>query len=92
MPRRTAQPLELSLYLGVDERERKALEEHGWRVQENSEVARTPELYQRYVQESRGEFSCAKPSCVRLDATWISDRTLCYLASGKPAVMQRRAQ
>ena len=88
LPRRTAQPLELSLYLGVDERERKALEEHGWRVRESSEVARTPELYQRYVQESRGEFSCAKPSCVRLDAAWISDRTLCYLASGKPAVVQ----
>ena len=29
-----------------------------------------------------------KPSCVRLENAWISDRTLCYLASGKPAVVQ----
>jgi hypothetical protein len=29
-----------------------------------------------------------KPSCVRLQNAWISDRTLCYLASGKPAVVQ----
>ena len=29
-----------------------------------------------------------KPSCVRFQNAWISDRTLCYLASGKPAVMQ----
>jgi hypothetical protein len=28
-------------------------------------------------------------SCVRLQNAWISDRTLCYLASGKPAVVQR---
>ena len=44
--------------------------------------------YQRYIQSSRGEFSCAKPSCVRLQNAWVSDRTLCYLASGKPAVVQ----
>jgi hypothetical protein len=37
---------------------------------------------------SFGEFSCAKPSYVRLQSAWISDRTLCYLASGKPAVVQ----
>ena len=51
-------------------------------------VAFTPWDYQRYIQESRGEFSCAKPSCVRLQNAWVSDRTLCYLASGKPAVVQ----
>ena len=29
-----------------------------------------------------------KPSCVELQNAWVSDRTLCYLASGKPVVMQ----
>ena len=51
-------------------------------------MAGTPEDYHAYVQSSRGEFSCAKPSCIRLANAWISDRTLCYLASGKPAVVQ----
>ena len=30
----------------------------------------------------------AKPAYVRFQTAWISDRTLCYLASGKPAVVQ----
>src|SRR5207244_13360308 len=52
------------------------------------EVSRTPEAYRTYIQQSKGEFSCAKPSCMLLQNAWISDRTLCYLASGKPAVVQ----
>ena len=45
-------------------------------------------MYQAYIQGSRGEFSCVKPSCMKFQNAWISDRTLCYLASGKPVVMQ----
>ena len=88
LPQRTAQPLELALCLSGDRVEQTALAERGWRVREAHEVARTPWDYQRYVQDSRGEFSCVKPSCVRLQNSWISDRTLCYLASGKPAVVE----
>jgi hypothetical protein len=88
LPRHTAQPLELALYLDGDRTERTALEARGWRVRESVEVAATPWDYQGYIQASRGEFSCVKPSCVRMQNAWISDRTLCYLASGKPAVVQ----
>jgi hypothetical protein len=88
LPRHGSERLELALCLGGDERERKALESRGWRVREAWEVSATPWDYQRYVQQSRGEFSCAKPLYVRLQTAWISDRTLCYLASGKPAVVQ----
>lgn len=51
------------------------------------EVASTPDRYRAYIQASRGEFS-VKPSCVEFQNAWISDRTLCYLASGKPVVVQ----
>ena len=51
-------------------------------------MAGSPELYQSYIRGSRGEFSCAKPAYLRLQTAWLSDRTLCYLASGKPAVVQ----
>ena len=88
LPCHTAQPLELALYLEGDQAERRALEARGWRMRESVEVAATPWDYQGYIQASRGEFSCVKPSCVRLENAWISDRTLCYLASGKPAVVQ----
>jgi hypothetical protein len=89
LPRYTSQPLELALFLSPDEEvERVALRKRGWRVPHSYDVAPTPWEYQRYIQGSLGEFSCAKPSCTRLQNAWISDRTLCYLASGKPAVVQ----
>jgi hypothetical protein len=62
--------------------------EYGWHVRHAYEVAKSPDLYQRYIQNSRGEYSCAKPSCMYFQNAWISDRTLCYLASGKPVVVQ----
>ena len=86
---RTPQPLELALYLAKDDGADLALlDRHGWRVRRSQDVAGSPEDYRRYVQRSRGEFSCAKPSCMKFQNAWISDRTLCYLASGKPAVVQ----
>jgi hypothetical protein len=91
LPSRTRQPVELALNLGQGTEavvERRSLEARGWRVRDSYEVAGTPADYQRYIQRSRGEFSAVKPSCVRLQNAWISDRTLCYLASGKPAVVQ----
>ena len=71
-----------------DRADRLALESHGWRVRHAYEVAGSPERYQRYIRASRGEFSCVKPSCVRFQNAWISDRTLCYLASGRPALVE----
>jgi hypothetical protein len=91
LPRHTSQTLELALWLSKEEyarREWTMLEERGWRVRDSTSVSSTPWDYQHYIQGSLGEFSCVKPSCVRFQNAWISDRTLCYLASGKPAVMQ----
>jgi hypothetical protein len=85
----TSQPLELALLLAnSDVEDRDLLERHGWRVRHAREVADTPEHYQAYIQSSRGEWSCAKPFFVKLQNAWVSDRTTCYLASGKPAVVQ----
>jgi len=90
LPRLTKQPLELALYLRTekDAEEQRDLEKRGWRIRPSREIASTPESYQAYLQQSRGEFSCAKRSCLKFQNAWISDRTLCYLASGKPAVVQ----
>ena len=64
------------------------LRRHGWRVRSASRVAGSPERFRSYVQTSKGEFSCAKPSCGYFQNAWISDRTICYLASGRPAVVE----
>ena len=90
LPSQTSAPLELALCLEEQpEVERPFLERHGWRVRRAWDVTATPEKYHRYIQQSRGEFSCAKPAYVRFANAWMSDRTVCYLASGKPAVVQR---
>jgi hypothetical protein len=95
LPGRTSQALELALDLAETEEDadaRRMLEDHGWRVQHARAVARTPPMYRAYIQGSRGEWSAAKPSCMRLQNAWVSDRTLCYLASGKPVVVQNTGQ
>jgi hypothetical protein len=91
LPRRTSQPLELAIYLGErpeDAEDRRLLEGHGWRVRHAADVAADPIHYRDYIRSSRGEFSCVKPSCLLFANGWVSDRTLCYLASGKPVVVQ----
>jgi hypothetical protein len=89
LPERTDQSLELALYLAeADEPDRRLLEDRGWRIRHSREVASSPEAYQSYIQTSRGEFSCVKPSYASFGNAWISDRSLCYLASGKPVVAQ----
>jgi hypothetical protein len=90
LPQHTSQRLELALWLPREEDalERSMLEHRGWRVRDSISVSSTPWDYQHYIQSSLGEFSCVKPSCVRLQNAWISDRSLCYMGSGKPVVMQ----
>jgi hypothetical protein len=89
LPARTSTPLELALCLAPgDEEDGWFLEERGWKIRHAWTVSSEPEQYRAYVQQSRGEFSVVKPSCVWLNNAWISDRTLCYLASAKPAVVQ----
>ena len=89
LPSRTSTPLELALCLAPrDKEESRLLEEKGWKIRHAWTVSSEPEEYRDYVQRSRGEFSIVKPSCVWLGNAWISDRTLCYLASAKPAVIQ----
>jgi len=89
MPRRCGLELELAANVTPGEVEdREALARNGWRLVAPHEIAGTPWDYRTYVQRSRGEFSCAKPSVIKASPGWVSDRTLCYLASGRPAVVQ----
>jgi hypothetical protein len=89
LPSRTAQPVELALDLDDDpEREADLLASKGWRVAVARDVAGTPASFRDYVGASLGELGCCKPAYARWRTGWISDRTVCYLASGKPAVVQ----
>jgi hypothetical protein len=93
LPLSTEQPLELALYLAeTDGDDRRMLEDRGWRVRHTREVGADPDAYRSYIQGSRGEFSWAKRSCLEFQNAWVSDRSLCYLASGRPVVVQDTGQ
>jgi hypothetical protein len=87
VPAATSSSLELALLLDVEE-EVADLKRRGWLVRDAWEIVPTPDAFRDYVRRSRGEFSCAKPSCGLLENAWISDRTVCYLATGRPAIVE----
>jgi hypothetical protein len=60
----------------------------GWEVVDGPETSLTPELYQDFIVASRGEISAAKHVYVALHSGWFSCRSACYLASGRPVVVQ----
>jgi len=89
LPASTKARLELALCFGRDDAtETDRLRSLGWSVVHSHDVTSTPPDYRRFIQASAGEFGVAKPAYVRMNSGWISDRTVCYLASGRPCVVQ----
>src|SRR6185369_3843474 len=64
------------------------LTRHGWEVIAGEVISRTPTSYQEFIQQSRGEFSVPKHGYVATHGGWFSDRSVCYLASGRPVLVQ----
>jgi glycosyltransferase involved in cell wall biosynthesis len=65
-----------------------ALRSSGWHLIDPARVARTPTSYWRFVQGSKAEFGIAKSGYVASRCGWFSDRSACYLASGRPVIAQ----
>jgi hypothetical protein len=72
-------------------RDRERLAAAGWTIHDPIAISRDPLEYQRFLQRSRGEFTTAKDVNVRLRSGWFSDRSACYLASGRPVITQDTA-
>jgi hypothetical protein len=78
----------LEIALGSPTAPRAELIDRGWAVRDPLEVTRDPWTYQAYIQRSKGEFSVAKHGYVVSRSGWFSERSACYLASGRPVVVQ----
>jgi len=87
LPTQAGEELELALAIEPDDPDRQRLLDHGWRLADPTVVA-TPERYRDFVSGSLGEFSCAKGGYVGTNSGWFSDRSACYLAAGRPVVLQ----
>jgi hypothetical protein len=87
LPSRTRQALEMALEV-EDPAMRDLLARNGWGLQDAFQVSRDLTAYQRYIQQSRAEFTVSKDLVARTRSGWFSDRSVCYLAAGKPVVTQ----
>lgn len=61
---------------------------NGWEIVNPVQVAGSPELYCKYIRGSRAEFMCPKPIHIDLKTGWFSDRSVVYLASGRPVLAE----
>ncbi len=84
LPAHTTQAFRLAL-MGTDPL---PLQASGWDVVPGWVPSTTPESYRDFIQGSRAEFSVAKHGYVATGSGWFSDRSVCYLASGKPVLVQ----
>lgn len=73
---------------GWDERDYERFTGEGWTLVQAGAVCRDVSSYLRFIHESRGEIGVAKSGYVTSRCGWISDRSLIYLALGKPVLLQ----
>jgi hypothetical protein len=67
------------------------LTERGWAVAPGEVISKTPGSYRDFIHQSRGEFCVPKHGYVETRGGWVSDRSVCYLASGRPVLMEETA-
>jgi hypothetical protein len=79
--------LALSIHPG-DEADRQQLEDRGWVLADPVAASAGAERFRTYVQRSSAEFSVAQGVYVGTRCGWFSDRTVRYLAAGRPALVQ----
>ena len=87
LPARSALDLEMAVGALCPPEDVKEAEQKGWKSLPAS-LLNDPTAYFKYIQESTGEFTVAKEQYVKPRSGWFSDRSVCYLASGRPVITQ----
>ena len=88
LPKRTRASFQLALDIHPAEtKDLEMLASYGWLLIDPA-VAATPDSYRDFIATSGAEFLVAKNMYVQSRSGWISDRSVCYLASGKPVLAQ----
>lgn len=90
LPVRAGRPFQLAANIDSADPcgDREILLRNGWTLVNPHRVARSPVIYQKYIAQSRAEFSCPKPIHRQLMTGWFSDRSAAYLASGRPVLAE----
>jgi hypothetical protein len=89
LPRLSTRRFQLALDIHPAEADDLALlEANGWSLVDPRAAAGDPWSYRAYIQNSKAEYMVAKNMYVQTNSGWFSDRSICYLASGKPVLAQ----
>jgi len=89
LPHKSSAPIVAALAIHPDEeRDLALLAANGWTLVDPTQVTDTPDRYRTFVQGSKGEIGVAKSGYAASRCGWFSDRSVCYLASGRPVVAQ----
>jgi hypothetical protein len=89
LPRLSRRPFQLALDIHPSENNDLALlHGNGWSLVDPKVAVGNPAAYQAYIHGSKAEFMVAKNMYVQTQSGWFSDRSICYLASGKPVLAQ----
>jgi len=86
-PKESGETFELATNIN-DAKTRANFERRGWRLSSPLQMSVDYWLYRDYIRRSKGEFTVAKDQYVRLNTGWFSDRSACYLAAGRPVIIQ----
>jgi hypothetical protein len=89
LPRLSSATFDLALEIDPAEaKDISMLVENGWRLVDPRKLAGTTSSYRQFIQKSGAELMIAKNIYVASRGGWFSDRSICYLASGKPVLAQ----
>lgn len=89
LPERVPARFEVALDLDpADAADRGKLEQKEWRLLDPVGAAPSVDGYRRFIQASSAEIGIAKSIYVQTNGGWFSDRSACFLASGKPVLAQ----
>ncbi len=90
LPGRSPHQFEIALDIHpADQKDLDALIANRWRIVAPQLVADSAHSFRSYIQNSGAEFSVAQGVYVETNSGWFSDRTVRYLASSRPALVQQ---
>jgi hypothetical protein len=87
LPRRTRWEMAIGMAM-MTPAAKQQFTDHGWQLLDPESATISCEAYQKFIQDSAGEFTVAKEIYAGLPSGWFSDRGAAYLASGRPVVTQ----
>jgi len=88
LPGRTNARLSVALGGGDNHwQARQLFGDNGWEITDPMEANGTSARFRQFLAGSAGEIGIAKHGYVAARSGWFSERTCCYLASGRPAVV-----